>query len=281
VPSPVDEVTAWRLLRAVVPQAPGELVTTTTPHNASCHAPLQIDERENWTLPGPVSDAAKDLLDLYLPLQLSSDLIIGQIGQSVDGRIATESGHSHYVTGPEDRIRLHRLRAIVDAVVVGAGTVESDDPQLTVRHVDGPSPVRVVLDPNGRVSRDRTIFHDGIARTLTVRRNPNPAEPPTMDGEDLWLPHDGEKGFAPDVLIAALRDQGLRRLLVEGGGVTVSRFLQARCLNRLHVTIAPLLIGSGRPALALPPIATLGQALRPPYRLFRLGHDVLFDLDLR
>ena len=281
MPSPVDEVTAWRLLRAVVPQEPSERVTTTTPHNASCHAPLQISELENWSLPGPVSDAAKELLDLYLPLQLSSDLVIGQIGQSVDGRIATESGHSHYVTGPEDRIRLHRLRAMVDAVVVGAGTVATDNPQLTVRHVDGPNPVRVVLDPNGRVPRDRTVFHDGVARTLTVRRNLNPAEPPMMDGEQLLLPHDEEKGFAPDVIISALREQGLRRVLVEGGGVTVSRFLQAGCLTRLHVTIAPLLIGSGRPALALPPISRLDQALRPPYRLFTLGHDVLFDLDLR
>ena len=67
-------------------------------------------------------DAARDLIDLYLPLQISPDLVIGQIGQSLDGRIATADGHSHYVTGPADIRRLHRLRALVDAVVVGAGT---------------------------------------------------------------------------------------------------------------------------------------------------------------
>ena len=73
----------------------------------------------------------------------------------------------------------------------------------------------------------------------------------------------------------------LRRVLVEGGGITVSRFLQAGLLDRLHVTVAPLLIGSGRAALTLPAIETLAQALRPRCRHFHLGEDVLFDLDLR
>ena len=81
--------------------------------------------------------------------------------------------------------------------------------------------------------------------------------------------------------MGALRAEGLGRILVEGGGLTVSRFLQAGALDRLHLTVAPLLIGSGRPSLTLDPIATLDQALRPPCRHFRLGADILFDLDLR
>ena len=83
------------------------------------------------------------------------------------------------------------------------------------------------------------------------------------------------------MVLEALRARGLRRILVEGGGVTVSRFLQAGALTRLHVTVAPMLIGSGRHALTLPPIASLDQALRPRCHLFHLGDDVLFDLDLR
>ena len=87
--------------------------------------------------------------------------------------------------------------------------------------------------------------------------------------------------FAPAKVLEVLRARGLRRILVEGGGVTVSRFLRAGALTRLHVTVAPMLIGSGRHALSLPPIGSLDQALRPPCHLFRLGDDVLFDLDLR
>ena len=78
-------------------------------------------------------------------------------------------------------------------------------------------------------------------------------------------------------MLAALRDRGCRRFLIEGGGVTVSRFLDAGAVDRLHVAVAPLLIGSGRPAFTLAPIATLEQAIRPACRVFRLGDDVLFD----
>ena len=89
------------------------------------------------------------------------------------------------------------------------------------------------------------------------------------------------RAFAPAAVVRALRARGFRRLLIEGGGITVSRFLQADALDRLHITVAPLLIGSGPPALTLDPIDSLSDALRPRCRQFRLGDDVLFDLDLR
>ena len=221
------------------------------------------------------------MVELYLPLQLQADLVIAQAGQSLDGRIATKSGHSHYVTGPADIRRLHRLRALVDAVVVGAGTIASDNPRLTVREVDGENPVRVVLDPDGRLDASRRVFSDGAARTLVVRRAPAGQSRPSTDGDILRMPTAGPDGFDPRVVLEALREQGLTRVLIEGGGVTVSRFLQAGTLDRLHVTVAPLLIGAGRPALTLAPIESLEQALRPPCRYFRLGDDMLFDLDLR
>ena len=79
-------------------------------------------------------------------------VVVGQFGQSLDGRVATESGHSHYINGPAGLAHLHRLRALVDVVVVGVGTALADDPQLTVRHVAGPNPARVVIDPRGRMA---------------------------------------------------------------------------------------------------------------------------------
>ena len=286
MPPPVNEASAWTLLRAVPPEIAGSSATVHNHHNASGDVWLQVNASGIWRVSGPVTDEARDLLDLYLPLQLSPDLVIGQIGQSLDGRIATEEGHSHYVTGRADILRLHRLRALVDAVVVGAGTVAADNPRLTVRDIEGENPVRVVLDPEGRVARDRTVFQDGAARTVVIRRAAAQQTAAPADRDQLELPADepdahGGSGFAPAVVVEALRAQGLHRILVEGGGVTVSRFLRAGALTRLHVTVAPLLIGSGRPALTLPPIPSLDQALRPPCRLFHLGDDVLFDLDLR
>ena len=274
---PIDEQVAWDLLRAV---SPGDV--TDRPirvhHDRKPDVWLQVYPSGAWETSSPPSDAARELLDLYGPLTIGPDLVIAQVGQSLDGRIATVSGHSHYVTGLEDIRRLHRLRALVDAVVVGAGTVDADDPRLTVRHVDGPNPVRVVIDPHNRVDRGRRVFSDGVARTITIRRDG--AGVPTSDDAICCSP--GPSGtLPPRDIIGALRTRGYRRILIEGGGITVSRFIDADVVDRLHVTVAPVVIGSGRAAFTLDPIAKLEDAVRPRCRLFRLGEDVLFDLDLR
>jgi diaminohydroxyphosphoribosylaminopyrimidine deaminase/5-amino-6-(5-phosphoribosylamino)uracil reductase len=199
--------------------------------------------------------------------------VIGQLGQSLDGRIATPNGRSRYVNGPESINHLHRLRALVDAVIVGAGTVIADDPRLTVRLVTGPNPARVAIDPTGRLPATARLFADDGARRFVVQTADRP-RPPGVASINL-VAHDGR--IDPRHIVAALASRGLHRLLVEGGGKTVSAFLSSGALNRLHVCIAPVVIGSGPAGIALPPIDRLEAALRPAASIHRLGEDVLFD----
>ncbi len=288
----LDEVAAWTLVRAAVARDLPEPGPRRVVHGTRSELWLELSESGRWETSAPPTPAARDLLDLYLPLTRGPDLVIGQLGQSLDGRIATVSGKSHYITGPEDIRRLHRLRALVDAVIVGVVTVALDDPELTVRKVKGENPVRVVLDPDGRLGQDRRIFSDGLAPTIVVRGTGVDDLQATGDGPDdakatgdglpevLTLPASGAEGFEPKGVLEALRARGLRRVLVEGGGVTVSRFLKAGILDRLHLTVAPMLMGSGRPGITLPPIETLDQSLRARCRHVPLGDDLLFDLDL-
>jgi diaminohydroxyphosphoribosylaminopyrimidine deaminase / 5-amino-6-(5-phosphoribosylamino)uracil reductase len=219
--------------------------------------------------------------ELFGPLRKGAvdDLVIvGQIGQSLDGRIATESGHSKYINGPAGLDHLHRLRALTDAVVVGVGTALADNPQLTVRRVAGPQPVRVVIDPKGRLGGDAKVFSDnGVPRLLITAQGTRCAPPPGV--ETIGLPAtDGH--IAPAAILAVLADRGMRRILIEGGAHTVSRFLAAGCLDRLHVTVAPIILGAGIPGLILPPLERADQAQRMPVRVHKIGDDVLFDCDL-
>ena len=225
--------------------------------------------------------AVARLFELYLPLCTKSavrPLVIGHLGQSLDGKIATESGHSSFINGAPNILHLHRMRALVDGILVGAGTVAADDPQLTVRLCEGTSPTRIVIDTNRRLQDNHRLFNDGAAPTLVVCAQDLLQTGATHIGraELLGVPRSGD-WIDVQALLSALAARGVRSLLVEGGGVTISRFLLARALSRLQITIAPVIIGSGRPGVVLPAIARMDEALRPPIRRFEFGDDVLFE----
>jgi diaminohydroxyphosphoribosylaminopyrimidine deaminase/5-amino-6-(5-phosphoribosylamino)uracil reductase len=225
------------------------------------------------------------LLPLYLPLvQWPRDRCgaVAHLGQSLDGRIATAAGASRWVTGEADLLHTHRMRALADAVVVGAGTVRHDDPQLTVRRCLGAQPVRVVIDSERRLGADYRIFQDGAAPTLVLAAADR-VRPGERLGraEILPLPRGADGGLAPGEIRRVLAARGLALLFIEGGGITISRFLMAGALDRLQLTVAPVILGSGRPSLSLPEIAEPCQGLRPRLRRFSLGEDMLYECIFR
>jgi diaminohydroxyphosphoribosylaminopyrimidine deaminase / 5-amino-6-(5-phosphoribosylamino)uracil reductase len=238
-----------------------------------------------WECVLPDDDPRRAFVDLYLPIcnaTAAQPITVGHLGQSLDGFIATHSGESFYVTGEENIRHLHRMRALSHAIVVGAGTVAADDPLLTTRRVAGPNPLRVVLDPTRRLAARYRLFHDDSAPTLYMcaRSLARPGE--THVGTASLVAVDDRDG-AIDVgeVVRNLRERGCARIFVEGGGVTVSMFLEANLLDRLQVAIAPLIIGNGRPAIRVPPRTALADCRRPRYRVFRMGADILFDCELK
>lgn len=232
--------------------------------------------------PSRLGAAARMLYDLLTPIAAQDGpYAIAHLGQSLDGRIATVEGSSFWVTGQEDVRHTHRLRALSDAVIVGAGTIEADDPKLTTREVPGRHAVRVVLDTRRRLPVERNVFTDGVTDTILVCAEDHATED-LRHGDARILPIEAREGrLDPIRVLRALRASGLRRVFIEGGGLTVSRFLAAGALDRLHLTVAPLIIGSGRAAFSLEPVADLTQCRRPTTRTFTLGDDTLFDCDLR
>jgi 3,4-dihydroxy 2-butanone 4-phosphate synthase/GTP cyclohydrolase II len=220
------------------------------------------------------------LLDRYGSLVAAGPTItIAQLAQSADGFIASRTGDANYVSGEEDREHLHRLRALVDAVVIGAQTVAADDPQLTTRAVPGPSPVRVIIDPTGRIPRDARVLTDGSARTLWCVAS-GFAPPSELAAHVDVVPLPAEDGrFQPQTLLDVLRESGLGRVLVEGGGRTVSDFLAAGLLDRLYLTTAPILVGDGIPGIRFAGADLLADALTASVRRFSLGRDICTVFD--
>lgn len=230
----------------------------------------------------PVPHAGCPLQALYQPLLASrarGPYAVGHLAQSLDGRIATTSGVSRWLSGGEDLLHTHRMRAIADAVLVGANTVLHDDPQLTVRLCAGRNPVRAVIDPDGRLDGSQRVFTDGAAPTLLLVAD-DLARPGERRGQAEVIPIPrGAHGLDPHAIRDALHRRGLTWLFIEGGGVTVSRFLAAGALDRLQITVAPVILGSGRPSIVLPEITDLCHSLRPRTRRFILGEDVMIECD--
>lgn len=239
----------------------------------------------SWPSNAPAGAAELELLfDLYMPLCVGAGrdaLTIAHLAQTLDGRIAIVTGKSQFITGKENLLHAHRLRALCDVVLVGRRTVREDDPQLTTRLCSGPSPARAVVDPARRLESSHRVFQSGASATLLFCSR-DAARGDARHGHAEIVAIDPVDGELPvQSILGELRRRGLRRVYVEGGGLTVSRFLQARALTRLHVTIAPTVFGSGLPAVTLPEVLDLSHAIALRWRPYVIGPDVLFDCTVR
>ena len=204
-----------------------------------------------------------------------------KFAQTLDGRIATASGHSHWISSPPSLRFAHRLRAVHDAILVGAGTVLADNPELTCRLVRGRDPLRIVVDSRLRVSPDATVFSDG-KKTLAAATRHAPAERRRLlekkGIEVLEIDEDPAGSVDLHALLTLLGKREISSLLVEGGATLVTSFLKENLADRLIVILAPKIVGVGIDAVGDLGIRRMDDALMYRYeRIIRCGEDLILD----
>ncbi len=200
-----------------------------------------------------------------------------KLATTLDGRLATRGGDARWVTGPEARAWVHRLRDRVDAVLVGRGTALADDPRLTARLPGGGGrdPLRVVLDTRRSLPPTLKLFRQrSAARTLVAHAAARAR--PLGPRVDLLRCRRGPGGLDLHDLLGRLAARGVTHLLVEGGGEVAASFLSAGLVDRLALFLAPKVLGPGRGwGLAAAPARMAGALRIEGLAVERLGEDLL------
>jgi riboflavin-specific deaminase-like protein len=211
-----------------------------------------------------------------------------KFAQSLDGRIATAAGDSRWISSPSARRFVHQLRSEHEAIMVGIGTVLSDDPELTVRLVEGRDPLRIVIDSNLRIPPTARVLANGAAsRTLIVTSEAadfaRAREIEELGSEVLRLAGSTpQSGIDVSQLLKELGRRGIRSVLVEGGRAIITSLFAARAVDRLVAVIAPKIIGQGIEAIGDLGITRLDEAITfSSAKTRRLGPDLIFDARLK
>jgi 3,4-dihydroxy 2-butanone 4-phosphate synthase/GTP cyclohydrolase II len=209
--------------------------------------------------------------------------VVLKFAQTLDGRIATSTGDAKWISGEPERRISHALRAACDAVLVGLGTVLQDDPQLTVRMVPGPSPLRIVLDSCLRIPDSAQVLeHDAATAILTTSRSrPERRAELQQQGVRVDVVEAGDGGVDLPSALGLLRRNGVQSLLVEGGGRVITSMLAAGVVDRIVVGIAPTIIGQGTQAVGPLGITSVADGIRLGQRSMHvLDDDVVFAWDV-
>jgi diaminohydroxyphosphoribosylaminopyrimidine deaminase/5-amino-6-(5-phosphoribosylamino)uracil reductase len=235
---------------------------------------------------GVQTGAARELIAGYRTrLRAGRPQVVLKLAASLDGRIATASGRSRWITGPQARARVHALRDRLDAVMVGAGTVRTDDPRLTCRRPGGRDPVRIVVDgrlrmsPRARMLRVRSAAPTWIITAADASRR-REASLTAAGAEVIRLPGRGRVRLGD--ALAELGRRGLNTVLIEGGATLAAAVLAAGLADRLALFLAPIVLGGD----GVPAVGALGieHPARAPRLVLagveRVGGDLLVEASL-
>ncbi len=221
-----------------------------------------------------ISKFYQSILNILLPiLRKNKKLVIAQIGQSIDGRIALNNGNSHYINNPKSIIYLHCLRSISDAIIVGSNTIKKDNPLLTTRKIKGTNPKRIIIDGGLSLNNKYKIFNDGNENIIFTKSNKN------IRLNNSTIIRLKEKNFTKNLIIQ-IKKLKYKKILVEGGSKTISELINNKYIDILQFMIAPILIGSGINSLNLKEISNLNKAIRPKHNFNELDNEIIVNLFL-
>ena len=221
-----------------------------------------------------ISKYYQSILNILLPiLRKNKKLVIAQIGQSIDGRIALNNGNSHYINNPKSIIYLHCLRSISDAIIVGSNTIKKDDPLLTTRKIKGTNPKRIIIDGSLSLNNKYKIFNDGNENIIFTKSDKN------IRLNNSTIIRLKEKNFTKN-FITQIKKLKYKNILIEGGSKTISELINNKYIDILQFMIAPILIGSGINSLNLKEISNLNKAIRPKHNFNELENEIIVNLFL-
>ncbi len=218
-------------------------------------------------------------LHIYLPycllklhaLKAGRSLAVAHFAQTLDGKIATATGHSKWIGNEENLIHAHRMRALCDAIMVGSGTVKFDKPKLTVRMVPGPNPHRVVI---GHSCEDFDSLFEACPEEVTVLGSIDCSFP---EGVNYFKLESDTYHIAAESILQFLFSRGLYSVYLEGGPMTTSNFMEDKKVDVLQLHLAPMLFGSGKQAIQLPRIEQVTDGLQfENFRFWKMGDAIMF-----
>ncbi|UCD71448.1 MAG: bifunctional diaminohydroxyphosphoribosylaminopyrimidine deaminase/5-amino-6-(5-phosphoribosylamino)uracil reductase RibD [Syntrophobacterales bacterium] len=233
---------------------------------------------------GVLEERCRELNEAYLKhTQRGSPLVTLKFAQSLDGRIATKTGRSQWISSPEALSLGHRLRAIHDGVLVGIGTILVDDPSLTVRLAKGKNPRRIIVDGRLRIPLTSKVLSDeGVDKTIIVateganRRKAHGLK--KLGAEVLWAARNQRGEVDMKDLLEKLGRMEITSVLVEGGAKIITSFLRERLADKIVIMMAPKLIGKGIEAVGNLEIRDVKEALRiSKIKMRRLGEDIIIE----
>jgi riboflavin-specific deaminase-like protein len=194
---------------------------------------------------------------IWIPLGNKLPVVYLHVAQSLDGKIATNSGHSKWIGNMENRIHSHRIRALVDGVMIGGNTLRNDKPKLNVRHVEGKDSVKIVI--TSEENNYDSLCTNNNSKIICI----GPKNDKLKDPKVTYISVEKNNGVLnPSEILMALKTQGIRSILLEGGKETIKHFLKNNLISMMEFHIAPLLFGSGINAIEFDEIKEVSEAIQ-------------------